>query len=67
MKPQTLFLAEGIQWETDGEENLGLPVSCVVPLSSELADTEDLQDHICGALSDKYGYLVNSIQSVTKS
>lgn len=54
-----LFRADGIAWDTDGEDpsELGLPLEAVI--------AADSAEEVADALSDKYGWLVRGIGAVT--
>ena len=54
----TLFLASGIDWDTDGEDpaSLGLPDAVEV-------EAED-EDGVVDALSDNYGWCINGVTAV---
>jgi hypothetical protein len=53
------FRADGIVWDTDGEDpsELGLPLETVI--------AADSAEEVADALSDKYGWLVKEIGAVT--
>ena len=52
------FFAMGIKYDTDGLEIAGLPRNLVVECEDE--------DGVVDAISDKTGWLVESVMSITK-
>ena len=54
----SLYLASGIEWDTDGEDpaSLGLPHAVEVEADDE--------DSVVDALSDNYGWCINSVAAV---
>ena len=47
-----------IDWETDGEDVIGLPFELKVPLPEKYVDV----NHILDYLSDTFGWLVNDMK-----